>query len=77
MPLPKSERRSDAKRRADSKYSMANYSIVAAKLKNADAEAFRAACAANGTTINAILTACALDYIAAHAAPDPAAPKTD
>lgn len=75
MPLPKGERKTDAQRRASNKYDAAHYSIVAAKMRNADAEAFRAACAANGTTVNAILTACALDYIAAHAAPDQSAPK--
>ena len=71
MPLPKGTKKSDAKRRADSKYSMSHYSIVAAKLRTADADAFKRAAASQGTTVNAILTACALDYIAAH---DPGAP---
>lgn len=60
----------DAQRRARNKYQKNNYVVCAAKLKKEDADALRAALERNGQTINSYLTACALDYIAAHAAPD-------
>ena len=70
MPLPKGSRKTDAQRRASYKYDSAHYSVLGCKLKTEDADAFRAACAAAGTTPNAIFSAAALDYIAAHAVPD-------
>lgn len=77
MPLPKNGKRTDAQRRARNKYEKDKFTIVAAKLKIETADSFKRAAAANGTTVNAILTACALDYIAAHAAPDQDAPKEE
>lgn len=77
MPIPKGQRKTDAQRRASYKYDSAHYTVLGCKLKSDAADAFRAACAASGTTPNAIFTACALDYIAAHAAPDQAAPKEE
>ena len=74
MPLPKTGKRTEAQRRARNRYEKDKFTIVAAKLRIETAEDFKRAAAANGTTVNAILTACALDYIAAHpaeAAPDP------
>lgn len=66
MPLPKTGKRTEAQRRARNKYEKDKFVICAAKLKVETAEAFKRAAAAQGTTVNAIFTACALDYIAAH-----------
>lgn len=67
----------DAQRRARNKYQSKNYIVCSAKLRKEDADALRAALEKDGQTVNGFLTACALDYIAAHAAPDQAAPETD
>lgn len=69
----------DAQRRARNKYQKNNYVVCAAKLKKEEADAIRAALERDGKTVNGFLTACALDYIAAHAAPDQqqTTPKTD
>lgn len=77
MPLPKSDRWTDQRRKTRQAYDAANYKTVGAKLRAADAELFRAACLASGTTPSAVLTACALDYIAAHAAPEQQPPKEE
>lgn len=70
MPLPKTGKRSEKQRQTLNRYQKEKYVVCAAKLKKEDAESFRAALERNGQTINSYLTACALDYIAAHAAPD-------
>ena len=70
MPIQKNESRTQAQRDALNKYQKKKYVVCAAKLKKEDAESFRAALERNGQTINSYLTVCALDYIAAHAAPD-------
>ena len=68
----------DAQRRARNKYQKNNYVVCAAKLKKEDADALRVALERNGQTINSYLTACALDYIAAHSASDQQqTPETD
>lgn len=69
----------DAQRRARNKYQSKNYIVCSAKLRKEDADALRAALEKDGQTVNGFLTACALDYIAAHAAPDQQTPppKTD
>ena len=77
MPLPKSDRWTDQRRTTRQEYDAARFATVGAKMRREDADAFRLACAASGTTPSAVLTACALDYIAAHAAPDQAAPKEE
>lgn len=77
MPIQKNESRTQAQRNALNKYQKKKYVVCAAKLKKEDADALRAALERNGQTINSYLTACALDYIAAHAAPDQAAPKEE
>lgn len=70
MPVPKTGKRSERQRQTQNRYQKENYIIVAAKMKKGDAEKLRAALALDGLTINSFVTACALDYIAAHAAPD-------
>ena len=77
MPMKKSERWTDHQRETRQRYDAANYKTVGAKLRAADADAFRAACAAAGTTPSAYLAACALSFIGESAAPDQAAPETD
>lgn len=67
----------DAQRRARNKYQNKTYIVCSAKLKREDADALRAALEKDGQTVNGFLTACALDYISAHAAPDQPAPKED
>lgn len=70
MPIQKNESRTQAQRDALNKYQKKKYVVCAAKLKKEDAEKLRAALELDGQTVNGFLTACALDYIAAHAAPD-------
>lgn len=60
----------DAQRRARNKYQSKTYIVCSAKLRKEDADALRVALEKDGQTVNGFLTACALDYIAAHAAPD-------
>lgn len=67
----------DAQRRARNKYQSKKYIVCSAKLRKEDADALRAALEKDGQTVNGFLTACALDFIAAHAAPDHAAPKEE
>lgn len=68
----------DAQRRARNKYQNKNYVVCSAKLKKEDADALRAALALEGQTVNGFLTACALDYIAAHpAGADPGQPEAE
>lgn len=67
----------DAQRRARNKYQSKNYIVCSAKLRKEDADALRAALEKDGQTVNGFLTACALDYIAAHAAPDLQPPKEE
>lgn len=76
MPLPKTGKRSEKQRQTLNRYQKENYIVIAAKVKKSDAEKLRAALEQDGQTVNGFLTACALDYIAAHAAPDQAAPET-
>ena len=70
MPIQKNERRTQAQRDALNKYQKKKYVVCAAKLKKEEADALRAALEQDGQTVNGFLTACALDYIAAHAAPE-------
>ena len=66
MPAPKSERWTDRRRASRQQYDAARFKTIGAKMRIEDAEKFAAAARAAGTTASAILTACALDYIAAH-----------
>lgn len=77
MPVPKTGKRSERQRQTLNRYQKENYIVIAAKMKKSDAEKLRAALEANGQTVNSFVTACALDYIAANAAPDQPAPKED
>lgn len=44
----------DAQKRANNKYQLKHYTVLGCKLKTEDAEAFKAACEAAGTTPNAV-----------------------
>ena len=56
----------DAQRRANNKYIAENMTVLGCKVRKTDADRFRAAAAATGTTINAVLRA-ALDDLAERA----------
>lgn len=68
MPMPKGNNKTDAQRRASNKYDRAHFTIIAAKVKQETAEQFRSACAAAGTTANAVLTAAISDFLRDHPA---------
>lgn len=54
MPIEKKENKTDAQRRAQNKYDAANMTVLGCKARKDEAEAFKAACRAAGTTPNAI-----------------------
>ena len=56
----------DAQRRANRKWDAANYTQLPCMVRRDKAEAFRAACYADGTSPNAVLVAAMNDYMAAH-----------
>lgn len=60
---------SDAQKRANNKYQLKHYTVLGCKLKMEDAEAFRAACTAAGTTPNAVFRAAISQFMAAHPQP--------
>lgn len=60
--MPKSE----AKRRADRKWTNANITNLSCKVRKNRAEAFKAACYANGTTPNAVLVSAMNVYMDEH-----------
>ena len=47
---------SDVQKRARNKWDKDNMVVLGCKVKRADAEAFKAACKAAGTTVNAVFT---------------------
>lgn len=53
----------EAKRKANNKYSAAHYTVIGCKVRKEYAEEFRAACAAAGTTPNAVLKAAADKFL--------------
>ena len=54
----------DAQKRAAKKYQAAHMASVGIKLRKEDAEAFKAACAAAGTTPSAVLRAAISQFMA-------------
>ena len=58
----------DAQRRANNRYIKKAWTTIACKVSRETAAQFRAACAANGTTPNAVLLATVRQYIADHGA---------
>ena len=57
---------SDAKRRADNKWAAKNTTVLGCKMRRDAADQFKAACAAAGTTPNAVFRAAIDDFMAAH-----------
>lgn len=55
----------DAKRRANNKYIAKTMTVMGCKVRRAEADAFRAACKAGGTTPNAVFRRAMQDYMAA------------
>lgn len=63
MPIPRGEKKSDAQRRAQNKYEQKNFCVLGCKMKKIDADEFRAACKDSGTTVNAVLTRAATEFV--------------
>lgn len=61
--IPINEHRTDAQRRAKNKYEAKTMSVLGCKMKKADAEEFKAACKDSGTTVNAVFTAAAAEFM--------------
>lgn len=59
MPVPKGDKKSDARRASQNKYDLKNLAVLACKVRKPEAEAFRALCEAHGLTVNAALS----DYV--------------
>ena len=54
---------SEAQKKATAKWQKENMATVGCKLRKEEAEAFKAACSANGVKPNAVLKEFILDYI--------------
>lgn len=59
----------DAKRRANNKHIAKNYTVLGCKVRKEYADKVRAACAANGDTVNAIMKRALDDYLSAKGSP--------
>ena len=69
---------SEKKKKSNAKWDKENMVVLACKVKRETAEQFKAACAAQGTTSNAVLQQAVKDYIDAHPVPEePEAPPGD
>lgn len=55
----------DAKRRANNKYIAKTMTVMGCKVRREEADAFRSACKAGGTTPNAVFRRAMQDYMAA------------
>ena len=64
---------SDAKKKANAKWDKANMMILGCRVRRSFAADFRAACAAAGTTPNAVLKQAAEDFMKSHPVPAEAA----
>ena len=54
---------SDTQKKASAKWDKENMTVQASKVKRETAEQFKAACAANGTTSNAVLQQAVRNYL--------------
>ena len=61
---------SDAQKKASAKWDKENMVVLACKVKRETAEQFKAACAAQGTTSNAVLQQAVKAYLEEHPAPE-------
>lgn len=60
----------EARKRANAKWDKENMVVLACKVKRETAEQFKAACAAQGTTSNAVLQQAVKAYLEEHPAPE-------
>lgn len=60
----------EARKRANAKWDKENMVVLACKVKRETAEKFKAACAAQGTTSNAVLQQAVKTYLDEHPAPE-------
>ena len=60
----------EARKRANAKWDKENMTILGCKVKKEYAAKFRAACAAQGTTPNAVLKQAADDFMREHPSPE-------
>lgn len=69
---------SESQKRANAKWDKENMTVLACKVRKEVADKFKAACAAEDTTSNAVLQQAVRDYIDAHPVPEePEAPLGD
>lgn len=69
---------SESQKRANAKWDKENMTVLACKVRKEVADKFKAACAAEDTTSNAVLQQTVRDYIDAHPVPEePEAPPGD
>ena len=61
---------SDAQKKASAKWDKENMVVLACKVKRKTAEKFKAACAAQGTTSNAVLQQAVQAFLGEHPAPE-------
>ena len=57
---------SDAKRRANNKWTAANMTVLGCKVRKDRADAFKAACAAAGTSVNAVFASAMDEFMKLH-----------
>ena len=60
----------EARKRANAKWDKENMVVLACKVKRETAEQFKAACAAQGTTSNAVLQQAVKTFLDEHPAPE-------
>lgn len=61
---------SESQKRANAKWDKENMTVLACKVRKEVADKFKAACAAEDTTSNAVLQQAVRDYIDAHPVPE-------
>lgn len=57
---------SESRRRANAKWDAANMTTLGCRMRKTDAEIFKAACKDSGTTVNAVFTAAAAEFLKNH-----------
>lgn len=68
---------SEKKKKSNAKWDKENMTVLACKVRKEVADKFKAACAAEETTSNAVLQQAVRDYIEAHPVPDTSPPVDD
>lgn len=54
---------SESRRRANNKWDAANMTTLGCRMRKTDAEIFKAACKDSGTTVNAVFTRAAAEFL--------------